>query len=266
MKHLRPFVFFVLLLSLPALACGSSTSVEPTAAIPPTVAPTNTPVPEPSPTEPASEAAQTGIVVSFEDTLPANASDGYGMLATGGSTVVVNVVPSETLDLRVEIQDENKSVITSVNENGLGGEEKLTYKFPSETQLSFFYIVVIAESGEGSYETDFVSSLGIAFDLLNHFQVYSNIGEKDYAMFTVLADAGSSLSAIAKPVEGESIDLVLRVFRVSDAQTILVEFNDAGPGETETVDYTFAEQGAYFLQVGDANNNGGRFLFGAEVK
>ena len=265
MKRIYSYLLLVVLLGLPALACGTSTSANPTI-VPSTVSPTSTPIPKSSPTSSIDEANQPGSLIAFEDNLSIGTSDGFGLLALGDNTVKVSVEPNETLDVIIEIQDESKSTITSVNMLGMGGTETLTYTFPSGAPLTLYYIVIISNNGQGDYETRMIGSSGIAFDLLNHFLIGTTVDKNSFSMFTVIANSGQKLTAIANPVEGDPIDPVVRVFRVSDAQTILAEFNLTGKGEDELVNYDFPDDGAYFLQVGDANNNGGRLIMGVEVK
>jgi len=87
-----------------------------------------------------------------------------------------------------------------------------------------------------------------------------------YSLYAITTEAGDTLQAVANPVEGESIDPVVRVYKLTDVNTVLAEFNTAGPGDKELITYAIPEKGVYFLEVRDANNNGGRFVFEAELE
>lgn len=263
MKRFISIALFPILLILPMLSCEALTPLQPTQTPPPSPMPiaTSTIPPEPTQTTP-----EPGYIVIFEDTLAAGQSADFPVLAMGDNSISAEVAPTGNLDLRIEVQNIDKNVLQVVNDAGPGGKELITYAFPPDASLDVYYIVVFAESGKASYKAAWTGTLGVTFEMHPRYVVATYMEENGYSMYAVTVESGDTLQANANPVEGEMIDPILQVIKLTDVNTILAEYNTVGPGEQEKITYTFPESGVYFIQVKDAGNKGGRFVFEADLE
>lgn len=175
------------------------------------------------------------------------------------------VQPVGDMDLVVEIIDGNGTNFLTVDDFAGGGAEVFTFTPP--TLAGDYYVVVTEFNGEsGNYTIVLDGTPAIFFVVDSQDSIAGRVEGDNTASFFIEGFAGRTLTVGATP--DNNLDVVIRLFRDVDLVTAidtgvipdpLVLADEFIAGGTETLTYTFAQNGVFIIDVGGFAGGAGTF-------
>jgi hypothetical protein len=222
---------------LPELTDDVTLTPTATATAEPTVTPTSTP--EPTPTM-AFDLPEPGHQMVLTDSLAEGERHHYNFVATDLGTITAVVTPFDGFDVVLEIIDGNDELLLLVDESF--GEERLTFTGP-EPLGRYALVVTGFEDEAGSYRLALNTNAGVTLFLVDGDEVLSLLGLASRLEYAVALNVGQTVTAVANP--DPDLDLTLQIYDLDE--NLLLEVNENGAGEPETLTYSSLATGVYFL-------------------
>lgn len=200
-----------------------------------------------------------GNSISFSEVVPPNDHNSFFFLGEAGSSIVASIEPEAGLVVTVELQDmQTGTILATAKESN--GRQSLVYKIPENGSFIHKLVVQNAGGAKGKYKGTFVGTAGIGFDLLPSYLVAGRMPQGRPLRYMYTGKAGSTLNLLVAPHPDTPIDPTIKISNLTDIQTVLLQTNDAGPGEEEKATFTLPEDGIYFIAIQDAGGNPGKYL------
>lgn len=165
------------------------------------------------------------------------------------------VQPVGNLDLVVEIIDGNGTSFLTVDQVAEGGTEVFTFTPP--TQAGDYFVVVTEFNGtSGEYTIVLDGTPAIFFVVEAGNSIAGRVEGDNTASFFVQGFAGQTLTVQVSP--DNELDAMIRLFRDTDIVTAidtgvlpdpLAQIDGFVEGGTETLSYTFAQDGVFIIDV-----------------
>jgi len=254
-----------------------SSPLLPTSPITTTLTPTNGSPEEKTSEEPSEEASQeanqepneepkevpelpTGNTVHFQASLDTNEEDSFPFLATPDSVVLVNTEAQAELKLSVEVQDMRTRQTLKIFDQ-LEDQDTVIYTIPDGAGPLYRVLVKPVDGSKGNYRGFFIGSAGIGFSLLPSYTITGRLPEKGTLAYTYTGKADTTVQFNLSPRPEDDLDLVVRIYRLSDLQTLLFEEDNSGIDEKEDFLFTPLEEefATYLIMVQEASGHAGKF-------
>lgn len=219
--------------------------------------------------EPSQEASQEpkqapelppGNTVHFQASLDTDQENSFPFLATPDSLVLINTDPEAGLKLSVEVQDMRTRQVLQIF-NQLQDQDTIVYKIPSEGGPLYRVLVKPVDGSKGNYRGFFIGSAGIGFSLLPSYGITGRLPEKGSLAYIYTGKAEPAVQFNLLPRPEDDLDLVVRIYKLSDLQTLL--FEEGHRGVDEELQFLFTppkeKMGTYLIMVQEASGNTGKF-------
>jgi tetratricopeptide (TPR) repeat protein len=203
-----------------------------------------------------------GNTIRVDESVSPGNDNAHIFLGASGGMILVSVEPEPGLDVAVAIQDtQTREMVASANNDP--GKETLSFQVPSDIRSGLYRIIIGSiNDAQGKYTAYFTGSQGVSFGLQPDYRVAGRLPEGTFLTYTYSGPQGQNLQLTASPLPAGSIDLLLTIYNLDDMDTALLEVNDTGVGESETLTLALpaAGLGTYVIAVKEANNQAGDFL------
>lgn len=201
-----------------------------------------------------------GNTVHFQAILETDEQNSHPFLATPDSLVLVNTKAEDGLNLSVEVEDMRTQQKIEIFDQ-LEEQDTVVYKIPDGGGPLYRVLVKSVDGSKGNYRGFFIGSAGISFSLLPSYGITGRLPEKGSLAYTYSGKADTTVQFNLLPRPEDDLDLVVRIYRLTDLQTLL--FEERPSGVDQKVEFLFIppseEFGTYLIIVQEASGKAGKF-------
>jgi hypothetical protein len=196
-----------------------------------------------------------GSILFAADTLEEGDTEGHSFPFTAGAgeLVTIQVDPESSLDVVVEVYNDDGDILLDEVDNSTGFEE-LKFEVPEEG--NYYFQVVGFEGGIGDYSATLLGSDSVLFEIASDDSIIGRLGDTGFIEYMVNAIAGDSFNFLAETFD--DIDLYISITDADD--NVLTEVDDNFAPESEELTYKAPEDGLFFVRVGDFFEGQGEFV------